>query len=416
MAYRHQILDDINLPSILRLPWVTESWPYHKSNFFDLFTKPSIAYTYQPPLGVMICNYKKFVAKLDDFDHFNCECSTSPYRDPHHNHICTGDLSFVKTGELRRLLSRGFNYKPREALDVKAVESDLDAAINEYVNTIKKRFRSFDELDLVPWVTEIQREFLLRLAKFGTYFYHVDPQINDFAEMRRIKHRFVITPIDKASNNFAFICKNLYAEKLREELGSSTYEQDNTCSVDLLDQLRQDLMTMGVDDDSKNLPFMYLIPKCHKNPIRFRPIVSSKNCISKSLSRLVGYGLQFALKRVRRFDKSSKPYRYSCNECWIIDDNQPILSWLNTIDKCHKSMEIRTYDFENLYTTLPHNKVKQRLGDVIDKVFYGCYQFLNVSLYHRCLSTSQRKDYEMCFSRVEYNLQAITKSRSAVQP
>ena len=33
-----------------------------------------------------------------------------------------------------------------------------------------------------------------------------------------------------------------------------------------------------------NIPFMYAIPKFHKNPTKFRFITSSVNCITKEIS------------------------------------------------------------------------------------------------------------------------------------
>ena len=38
-------------------------------------------------------------------------------------------------------------------------------------------------------------------------------------ELDRLKKDFVITVVDKAAGNFAFICKKLYFLKLAEELG-----------------------------------------------------------------------------------------------------------------------------------------------------------------------------------------------------
>ena len=44
-----------------------------------------------------------------------------------------------------------------------------------------------------------------------------DPEVIQYLE--QLHRRFVIVPIDKASNNYAFICKSVYVSKLLDEVG-----------------------------------------------------------------------------------------------------------------------------------------------------------------------------------------------------
>ena len=86
--------------------------------------------------------------------------------------------------------------------------------------------------------------------------------------------KFVLVPIDKASNNIAFICKRFYAQVLLEELGlmgssSSTYTKiDDRLPKDIIQQHTAELKRK-VGEDMSILPDIYWIPKLHKNPVKF---------------------------------------------------------------------------------------------------------------------------------------------------
>jgi len=40
-----------------------------------------------------------------------CECESSTFCDPHHKHIITGDLRLIENTKLRKLLTKGPNYR-----------------------------------------------------------------------------------------------------------------------------------------------------------------------------------------------------------------------------------------------------------------------------------------------------------------
>ena len=103
-----------------------------------------------------------------------------------------------------------------------------------------------------------------------------------------------MAPIDKAANNVAFICKRFYAQVLLDELGlvgssSSTYSKIEQFSPDdIIRQHQTDMwekFNITVEDNMKTLPDIYWIPKLHKTPVKFRFIIASKCCTTKSLSK-----------------------------------------------------------------------------------------------------------------------------------
>ena len=100
-------MDFINIKRILHTPKVKNSWPSEVS--INLAT-PSIAYTYDIPLGRKIFNYRQTIDNLD-IQHWlrdqpNCNCTTSNFCDSTHGHIITSDLNFITNPQLKNLLKK----------------------------------------------------------------------------------------------------------------------------------------------------------------------------------------------------------------------------------------------------------------------------------------------------------------------
>ena len=53
---------------------------------------------------------------------------------------------------------------------------------------------------------------------------------------------------------------------------------------------------------------------------------------------------------------------------WPIKNSGEVLSKLEDI--CNRATSLSTYDFSTLYTTLPHNLIKEKLLNLIERTFY----------------------------------------------
>ena len=53
---------------------------------------------------------------------------------------------------------------------------------------------------------------------------------------------------------------------------------------------------------------------------------------------------------------------------WPIKNSGEVLSKLKDID--YQATSLSTYDFSTLYTTLPHNMIKEKLLDLIERTIY----------------------------------------------
>ena len=102
---------------------------------------------------------------------------------------------------------------------------------------------------------------------------------------------------------------------------------------------------------------MYWLPKLHKRPYKARFIANSSSCTTTALSRLLTSCLTVIKSHVIRYcetvyETSNK------NWFWSVKNSGEVLSKL----KCRKfrATSLSTYDFSTLYTTLPHDLIKEK--------------------------------------------------------
>ena len=99
----------INLSRILRDKSLKLTLPSTPNKF----SPPMVTYKLSKSIASSIFNFKEFVENLDKDSYLNdksilpCHCSNSPFVDPHHQHIVSGNLKIVTNNKLRKLLSKG---------------------------------------------------------------------------------------------------------------------------------------------------------------------------------------------------------------------------------------------------------------------------------------------------------------------
>ena len=129
-----------------------------------------------------------------------------------------------------------------------------------------------------------------------------------------------------------------------------------------------DLFAVGITESQEKLPTFYWLPKLHKRPYKARFIANSSPCTTTSLSKvLTSCNFLTAIKNhwVKYCEKTYE--RERINYFWSIKNSTEILNKLKT--KGFQASTISTYDFSTLYTTLPHNLIRNQLVDLIENTF-----------------------------------------------
>ena len=124
---------------------------------------------------------------------------------------------------------------------------------------------------------------------------------------------------------------------------------------------------VDVKERQDRLPTMYWLPNLHKRPYKARFFAYSSSCTTAELSKLLTSCLTAIKAKVIKYCETVYE-RSGKNMFWSIKNSGEVLSKLKDID--YHSTSLSTYDFSTLYTTLPHNQIKEKLLDLIERTFY----------------------------------------------
>ena len=380
-----------------------ESFPLDSSE------KPMIVYKYTRPIRNKIVNYRQTVQEAD-FEQWQnnedrCECHNSPFKDEFHNHVITGDLSIVKNIQLRDILRKGPNYREPRTLDWRIVKKEINIGLSNFI-TQKCEKEGIPTTSFSEWKVKIMEAVTQRitLLKQRYPYYRPSKSIlrNDAAaqELSTLHEKYVITVVDKASKNYAFVCKWFYMKVLYEEIGATgdeneTYlrsiESENAIVNRQINGL--DPTNIKVPNSDHKLPFIYWIPKFHKTPVKSRYIVSSAVCATKKLASMISKSLKLIMKGRKKYCSVIEEFT-GTNRWWISENNQPVLQTIKEINEKQQAKAVVTYDFSTLYTKIPHDKLKLALNNIVEKCFEKSkMKYISINNYEAFWSDRVSKRY-----------------------
>ena len=123
---------------------------------------------------------------------------------------------------------------------------------------------------------------------------------------------------------------------------------------------------MFVDEDHSKPPTLYWLPKLHKRPYKSRFIANSSECTTTELSILSTSCLTAIKNHVIKYCTTVYE-RNGNNLFWSIQNSGEIFNKLKS--RGFLASGLSAYDFFTLYTTLPHNLIKEKLTELIEQTF-----------------------------------------------
>ena len=407
-------MDMVNIGRILNGKNVTDTLPSQ----FKKTEKISVVYTLSNTIRSKIFNHKQFLNKLDtnsiikQYNNLPCDCNNSPFKDPDHGHIVTGDLRIVQNNKLRKLLCKGPKYREPVPINWEKCRSEIKTGLSafstEWCNKEGVNTGSFKEwLSIVMSKVDQKIRNLKKKVKYHqTKQVLKDPNVVNY--LNELQNRYVMCPIDKAANNTAFICKKYYVDVILKELGlidtvSNTYNlTDKPVSNIVSEQNRillNDFKIKNEDQEFNCLPTIYWLPKMHKHPSSARFIIAGKNCVNKLLSQYVTSAFKLCFNQVNTYHKKTH-YFNGTKTFWVIQNNNSPLESIHKINKRKNAQQISTFDFSTLYTKIPHDKLLEVLYNVIDFVFKGgTRDVISISNIGNASWSTQRKGHKYFFTK-----------------
>ena len=138
---------------------------------------------------------------------------------------------------------------------------------------------------------------------------------------------------------------------------------------EVLDNHNSVFTSFGIEtsDDDLDLPYIYWIPKMHKNPYKHRFIAGSSKCSNKPLSILLTKLLTHIKQGLQKYCETAYS-KSGINQMWILKNSKELLEHLKSPTFNHVT-SIKSFDSSTLYTTIPHKKLKERLTSIIRSAF-----------------------------------------------
>lgn len=123
------------------------------------------------------------------------------------------DTSIVTNTALRNLLNQGAGYRENVNVDY---TQDLFLAFDHFTKFCCAKY-NVAEAELREFGAEAEADIKKQLSPPRTNLSVLEDSAVPTA-LKELKKDFVITTVDKASKNFAFICKHYYKHVLQTEL------------------------------------------------------------------------------------------------------------------------------------------------------------------------------------------------------
>ena len=178
--------------------------------------------------------------------------------------------------------------------------------------------------------------------------------------LEELHKKLVICVVDKASNNFALICKKFYFINQGKELGldtgrygNDTYLKIRDSEAELCLKLKEEmfrLFEITIPEKNLKLPALHWIPKFHKNPIKFRFIAGSKDKILTILETEVQKILNLYENHFKNYCeviRQNSGYKYY----FSINNSSQAVEMLRNVEV---PTSFDSYNFSNLYTNFTH--------------------------------------------------------------
>ena len=355
---------------------------YPQKNYFSL----------NNPVSLKLCNYNRFLKELDNegiraIAQTPCKCAEhKEFTNNYYKHVFTGDLKFIGNQDIRNLLNLGTKHRLPEPHSNKELLNAIGSALDKHINRESKTLK-IDASDFEDWRSRIMTLARARLYKNTEHCIHNSKNAreednyderyfsNDY--IKYIHRHFIIAPVDKASCNFAFICKKFYVEILLKELGfdltsfaptgNVTYtpidDEVNGVISKHKDVMKEKFQTRCTDTNLR-VPKIYWLPKLHKSPYKFRFIAGAKNCTTKQLSVKLNKGLKVVREHFKRYCEAI--YKNSgINVYWSINSTDEFLSKIRNL----KMHNVQVFDFSTLYTNLDQSDILKHINSLLDLIF-----------------------------------------------
>ena len=245
--------------------------------YFQYKESPCISYSYARSVASKIFNNKASLQQINSEDLSNnptpCSRCDSEFLYALYGHIVTGDLSIVRNQNLKDVLRKGPKYRELVLFSWHQNFDIIMDACEEYARRWAKK-EDVEVDTLSEWVKSIASVLKRRIRRLKR-------SVNT-------RHQSIFCDLEVVRElSRLYIC--LQEVLLQRYIRNPTYNVTYFSASEVLDNHKSVLTSFGIDpnEDERDLPYIYWIPKMHKDSYKRRFIAGSAKCSTKPLSLLL---------------------------------------------------------------------------------------------------------------------------------
>jgi CRISPR/Cas system-associated endoribonuclease Cas2 len=196
-----------------------------------------------------------------------------------HGHLATTDIGHVlpfcgvekdtpSFDEAQVVWMQGSKF--RGALCKQTAVEKLKSSIDKYIEDLLDSLpiiRAMEIRNMSEALRAWKSEVLLRYDKLCDDPRNFRISFKTKKAIIEVNKRFVIAPVDKNPQSMAILCRKDYARRLSEHMNSDTYERVTESVHRILDRQKTFVRSFNCKFVPA-LPYIYIIPKLHKEPAR----------------------------------------------------------------------------------------------------------------------------------------------------
>jgi len=361
---------------------------------------PCASYKFAKPVSLQICNYSRVSELSQDATarilEGDCVCGRAEFAD--HlvdGHVLTTDSTIMGNRTLATMMAKGAKYRceTHEAsreVEVGAVMNgvvyaDLERALNKWRAQMETLHGLGTARGLLPWAQAVLGKVRADPRVLRKPATAADDTLTEY-DLRRLKlmqERFCFSTVDKASGNYSILCKKRYIQLCMAELeGGETYTVSNRTVEELREEGRAYCTDMHklTPQRKSRVPNFHIRMKAHKQPIGSRFVAGS----SKAPLTPVSKALNMVCKTLTPYleelwnDKATVIPGVTLGSLqgktgFVIENTAQAATFIMKKQRPRQQRSppllLETFDFTTLYTALQHEELKERVTDILTRVF-----------------------------------------------
>ena len=390
-------VENLNIQTIINDPILMKLFPAKQLNkkYQHEDFRLNTCYKHMNSIRGALQNYKSTILQVPPTTGYSCYCHLYPDHIDHDlGHVVTGELSIIANKKLRKLFSKGYNFIDPIYKNRHKIFDSLKRDVNSYIKKLSLKF-SVNTAYFNEWKAALFIKVDNSLKNTRIYCKKTMSVVNSESEdLEVLKDRFVLTSVDKASNNISLICKKFYVDNLDNELNNTkTYNESNESEEEIVKRHVLFCAKYNIPVDDHCLPFVHMLPKFHKEQMDYRYIAAGKKSSTKMLSSILCSVLKLVDTTLKYSDSFEFKFKTpKAKGYWVVKNKDSAISTLNYLNNTCEAKSVYSFDFKKLYTNLPHNKVLDKLGLLIKRCFdEKKSEFINISSTFRASWSNKEK-------------------------